>query len=53
MSVPEITKSDKGWMISASSYPLKASDAMISIDGVLVGSTPGPWPFAREHDGSR
>ena len=42
MSVPEITKSDKGWMISASSYPLKASDAMISIDGVLVGSTPGP-----------
>ncbi|MDG2093763.1 MAG: CsgG/HfaB family protein [Phycisphaerales bacterium] len=44
MSVPEITQSDKGWMISASSYPLTASDAMISIDGVLVGSTPGPIP---------
>ncbi len=42
MTVPEIEQSADGWTISGSTYPLTASDATVSVDGVLVGSTPGP-----------
>ncbi|MDP7029763.1 MAG: CsgG/HfaB family protein [Phycisphaerales bacterium] len=42
MMVPEIEQSSEGWTISGRTYPLTASDATISVDGVLVGSTPGP-----------
>ncbi len=42
MTVPDIEQTDRGWTVSAANYPLTAADATISIDGVLVGSTPGP-----------
>jgi hypothetical protein len=42
MTVPEIKQADGEWTVSAGTYPLTASNAMITIDGMLVGSTPGP-----------
>ncbi|MBP27117.1 MAG: hypothetical protein CMJ63_02705 [Planctomycetaceae bacterium] len=42
MTVPEIKQVDGTWTVSANTYPLTASDAMVSVDGMLVGSTPGP-----------
>jgi hypothetical protein len=46
MQVPEIKRIDGAWTLTASTYPLHASNAMVSIDGMLVGSTPGPIPMA-------
>ncbi|MCH2136495.1 MAG: hypothetical protein MK101_07930 [Phycisphaerales bacterium] len=42
MTVPEIKAIDGVWTITGDRYPLAADACMLSIDGVMVGSTPGP-----------
>ena len=42
MTVPEIRRINGVWTMTGTRYPLSLDACMVSIDGVLVGSTPGP-----------
>jgi hypothetical protein len=42
MTVPEIQYVDGHWTVTGSRYPLSANACTISLNGLLVGSTPGP-----------
>ena len=42
MTIPEIQNIDGKWVISGKRYPLSANACTISLNGLLVGSTPGP-----------
>jgi hypothetical protein len=42
MTVPEIRRVDGEWTVTGTRYPLSADTCTISLNGLLVGSTPGP-----------
>ena len=47
MLVPEIREHDGAWTVHSGRYPMTADACAVSVDGIVVGSTPGPLRMAQ------